>query len=184
MRPVLILLLIFKTILMNSQNQDPWVEYMTPSSVHTLLSQYTGDFKMEITMNTGEDLKPSVVIVDSENKMLLGDRFLEMSQKGIMMGMVYEAKMILGFNNTDKKFALTTMTNMGTGTLSMFGDWDASSNSATLFGEVTNPVSKNSIQVKQIVSYIDKDTILIESFDKEVDSLEKKTIEYKLIRNK
>lgn len=169
---------------MSAQNQDPWSEYMTPSSIHKLFDKYEGSFKMEISMSMGEEKKPSIVTVASEHIMLLGGRFLEMKQKGTMMGMDYQSILTMGFNNTDKKFALTTITNMGTGTLSLFGEWNEKSKSATLFGELTNPVTKNIINVKQIVSFIDNDTILIESFDKEGDKPEKKTVEYKLIRNK
>lgn len=183
MKIILFLTLIFNITFMSAQNQDPWTEYMTPSNVHTLLAEYAGDFKMEITMSMGEGNEPSIVIVESEHIMLLGGRFLEMKQKGMMMGMDYQSILTMGFNNTDKKFALTTITNMGTGTLSLFGEWNEKSKSATLFGELTNPVSKNIIKVKQIVFFIDNDTILIESFDKEGDKPEKKTVEYKLMRN-
>ena len=180
---LLIISLIFNFAFMSAQNQDSWTEYMTPSNVHTLFAKYAGDFKMEITMSMGEGKEPSIVIVESEHKMLLGGRFLEMKQKGTMMGMDYQSILTMGFNNTDKKFALTTITNMGTGTLSLFGKWNEKSESATLFGKLTNPVSKNTINVKQIVSFVDNDTILIESFDKEGEKPEKKTVEYKLIRN-
>lgn len=166
-----------------AQSQDPWAEYMTPSAIHTLFAQYTGSFKMEITMSMGST-EPTVITVDSEHNMLLGDRFLEMKQQGNMMGMDYQSIMTLGYNNIDKKMALTTITNMGTGTLSLFGDWDEKTKSATLLGQLTNPVTKNSINVKQVVTFIDKDTILIESFDQERDKPETKTIQYKLIRNK
>ena len=97
--------------------------------------------------------------------------------------MDYQSIITLGFNNTDKQFALTTITNMGTGTLSLFGEWDEKSKSATLFGELTNPVTKNIINVKQVVTFVDNNTILIESYDKEDDKPEKKTVQYKLIRN-
>jgi hypothetical protein len=62
--------------------------------------------------------------------MLLGGRFLEMEQKGEMMGMDYQSIITMGFNNTNKKFALTTITNMGTGILSLVGDWDNTSKTA------------------------------------------------------
>lgn len=115
--------------------------------------------------------------------MLLGGRFLEMKQQGDMMGMDYQSIITLGYNNTDKTMSLITITNMGTGTLSLSGEWDENSKSATLFGQLTNPVTKNSIAVKQVVAFVDVDTILIESYDKEGDKPEKKTVQYKLIRN-
>ena len=181
---LLSIILVFNCNYMNAQNQDPWTEYMTPSNIHTLISQYSGDFKMEISMSMGENKEPSVISVNSKHIMLLGGRFLEMKQEGNMMGMDYESLLTLGFNNIDKKMALTTITNMGTGTLSLFGDFDEKTKSANLIGQLTNPVTKNSITVKQVITFIDSDTILIESFDKEGDSPEKKTVQYKLIRKK
>jgi len=180
---VLALTVLLMTTSTKSQNPDPWAVYMTPSEVHTLLSEYTGSFIMEITMSMGVGKEPSIVTVNSEHTMLLGDRFLEMKQKGSMMGMDYQSIMTLGFNNTDKKMNLTTITNMGTGTLSLFGAWDPKMKTAKLYGTLTNPVSKSTINVKQIVTFVDKDTILIESFDQEGDKPEKKTVQYKLIRN-
>jgi len=177
------LIILFMTTSTKAQNQDPWTEYMTPSAIHTLFSNYTGSFKMEITMPMGKGKESSIITVDSEHKMLLGGRFLEMKQQGNMMGMDYQSIITIGFNNTDKKFALTTITNMGTGTLSLFGKWDDKTQSATLLGELTNPVTKNIIIVKQVVTFVDKNTILIESYDKENNQPEKKTVEYKLIRN-
>lgn len=167
-----------------AQNQDPWNEYMTPSDIHILFAQYTGSFRMEITMTMGEGKEPSIITVNSEHTMLLGGRFLEMRQQGTMMGMDYRSIFTLGFNNIDKQMNLTTITNMGTGTLCLFGVWDAKSKTATLYGTLTNPVSKGTINVKQVVTFVDKDTILIESFDQEKDKSEKKTVQYKLIRNK
>lgn len=164
------------------QKHDPWAEYMKPSSIHTLFQQYVGSFRMDIIMAAGEGKEPTIITVDSEHIMLLGGRFLEMKQQGNMMGMDYQSIMTLGFNNTDNKIALTTITNMGTGTLSLFGDWDDQSKSATLLGALTNPLTKNSIKVKQVLSFVDSDSILIESYDKEGDNPEKMTVQYKLTR--
>ncbi|MFZ6664608.1 DUF1579 family protein [Peijinzhouia sedimentorum] len=183
MKAILVFLfLLFTSTIMNAQDQDPWAEYMTPSAIHSLLSQYTGSFTMEITMSMGEGNEPTVITVDSEHQMLLGGRFLEMKQQGLMMGMEYQAMMTLGFNNTDKKMALTTITNMGTGTLSLYGDWNENTNSAILLGTLTNPVSKSTINVKQVITFVDNNILLIESFDKEGDKPEIKTVQYKLIR--
>ncbi len=178
----ILILLIFNWTSMTAQTKDPWAEYMTPSNVHSVFAQYVGSFTMEITMSMGEGKEPTIITLASENNLLLGGRFLEMKQHGKMMGMDYQSITTIGFNNTDKKFALTTITNMGTGTLSLFGNWDNPTKSANLFGQLTNPVSKEIINVRQTVTFIDKDSILIESFDQEGDKPEKKTVQYKLTR--
>lgn len=181
---VSVLIILLMNTMAHAQNSDPWVEYTTPSSLHALFAQYEGSFQMEINMSMGAGNEPTVIEVESEHQMILGGRFLEMNQHGTMMGMDYQSIMTFGYNNTDKTMALTTITNMGTGTLYLFGDWDERTKSATLFGKLTNPVSKNTITVKQVVTFVDENTILIESYDKEGDQPEKKTVQYKLIRNK
>ncbi len=160
------------------QNIDPWTEYMTPTDVHSLMGKYIGDFEMEITMSRGEGQPPIVIAIPSTHQMILGDRFLELKQKGDMMGMAYEAVMTLGFNTIDKKMAMTTITNMGTGTLALYGQWDEANKKATLYGSLTNPVSKQNIKVKQIIDFVDTDTLVIESYDTEGDQIEKKTVVY------
>lgn len=169
-------------IQMTTQTNDPWAQYMAPSEVHALLATYTGDFTMEISMYTGNGKAPSLVIVESENAMLLGGRFLEMNQHGTMMGMDYQAIMTMGYNNTDRQFAFTTLTNMGTGILSLYGDWDANTKTATLYGHMINPVSKEKIIVRQTIAFTDANTILIESYDQEGEQPEIKTLQYKLMR--
>jgi hypothetical protein len=185
--PILIIL-IFTSINFSNvdaqQKMDPWTEYMTPSDMHKMLGLYEGNFNMEITMSRGEENPPLVINIPSSHQMLLGGRFLEMKQKGDMMGMAYEATMTIGYNTIDQKFAMTTITNMGTGTLSLFGDWDNVHTKATLFGSLTNPVSKQNIQVKQIIEFKDSDTVVIESYDTEGDQAEKKTVVYTLRRTK
>lgn len=181
---LLLTILIFNSTFMNAQDQDPWSVYMTPSEVHTRLSQFTGSFTMEITMSMGASKEPTIITVNSEHKMLLGGRFLEMKQQGIMMGMDYQSIMTIGFNNIDRQMSLTTITNMGTGTLSLFGEWDEKTKTSNLFGQLTNPVTKDIIKVRQTVTFVDANTILIESYDTEGDKPEKKTIQYRLIRSK
>jgi hypothetical protein len=175
--------LIFSFTFLNAQNPDPWVEYMTPSEIHALFAEYTGSFTMEISMSMGEGQEPAIVNVQSEHTMLLGGRYLEMKQHGTMVGMDYQSIITLGFNNTDKKFALTALTNMGTGILSLLGNWDESTKTATLYGQLTHPVTKNTLNIRQTVSFIDSNTILIENYDRAEDKPEKKTMQYKLIRN-
>jgi hypothetical protein len=153
---------------------------MTPSDIHCLLEKYEGDFQMEISMDMGGE--KSKMIVDSQHSMLLGGRFLELKQKGKMMEMDYESIMTIGFNNSDKKFSLTTITNMGTGTLSLYGDWDEKTKSSNLTGQLTNPMTKTPINVRQKISFVDDNTILIESFDQEGENPELKTVQYKLTR--
>jgi len=178
MKNLVFILLLIQSLNMSAQENDPWTQYMTPSDFHGLLSNYEGEFKMEMKMVGSKD----PILVNSSHKMILGGRFLEMRQMGNMMGMDFESILTLGYNTIDHSVSMTTITNMGTGTLSLQGKWDAETRMATLYGKLTNPVSKNTILVKQTISLLDDDTLLIESFDKEGDVPERKTVQYKFVR--
>ena len=133
---------------------------------------------MEIEMNGLSE----PILINSSHKMVLGGRFLELKQKGKMMGMDYESVYTIGYNTIDSTISMTTITNMGTGTLALNGEWNENTNTATLYGKLTNPVSKKTINIKQILEFIDNDTFVIQSFDQEEDKPEKKTVEYKFVR--
>lgn len=183
-RIILLSTLIFSLTFLKAQNLDPWTAYATPSTFHQLLSKYNGSFNINVTMYMEEGNAPVVEKAESYQSMLLGERFLEMKQFGKMMNMNFLAITTIGFNNTDQKVTLTSISNMGTGTLTLTGDWDEKSNSATLFGQQTNPVTKKVIKVKQVITFIDANTILIESFDQEGKKPFRKTMQYKYTRNK
>lgn len=184
MKYIILIMLIVNSIILKAQNQNPWSEYMSPSSTHRLLSEYSGSFKMEITMLMDDGKETPKIIVNSEHVMLFNGLFLEMKQQGNMVGMNYQSIMTLGFNNADKKMTLIAITNMGTGTLYLNGEWDENLKTGNLYGQLTNPVNKKTIKVRQTINFVDSDTILIENYDTEENSPEKKTVIYKLIRNK
>ena len=175
----IIILLLLPSYFSIAQENDPWTIYMTPSTFHAMLAEYEGDFKTEIKM----DGLNEPVSMPSTHQMLLGGRFLEMKQKGLMMGMDYESIYTIGYNTIDKSVSMTTITNMGTGTLYLSGSWDEKNKCATLYGKLTNPVSKKTINVRQTITFSDKNTILIENYDQEGDKPEVKSIQYKFVRN-
>ncbi|MCE7053881.1 DUF1579 domain-containing protein [Algoriphagus sp. AGSA1] len=179
MARLLISLLILSIPLIGmAQDQNAWVTYMTPSDVHSMLSNYQGEFTLEIRM-TGQQ---GSTIVNATNRMILGGRFLQIDQKGQMMGMGYEALSTIGYNTIDKTISTTTITNMGTGTLTVHGEWSPEDKTASMKGTLTNPVTGEAINVRQKIAFMDKDSFVIENFDQEGNQSEKKTIEYLFTR--
>ena len=178
-RTLLAIATLLQVTLMNAQEKDPWTIYMTPSSVHELFAKYEGDYQMKITM---DGLKEPALL-KSSHKMILGGRFLALKQSGKMMGMDFESIYTIGYNTIDKTISMTTITNMGTGTLSLNGSWNENLKTATLYGKLTNPVSKKTINVRQTVEF-KNGVLLIQSFDQEEGKAEKKTVEYKFVRER
>jgi N6-adenosine-specific RNA methylase IME4 len=179
---VILLIMLFLSTSINAQTVDPWTKYMTPNEVHTLLGEYVGEFNMEISMWMTEGNAPEIVTISSTHKMILGNRFLEMTQTGNMMGMDYASVSTMGYNTIDHHMSITSLTNMGTGTSHLTGAWDSKTKTALLIGQTTNPMDTKPIQVRQKITFIDKDNLLIENFDTYQGQKEKKSIQYKLVR--
>jgi Protein of unknown function (DUF1579) len=165
-----------------AQETDPWTKYMTPNEIHQMLAEYEGDFNVEISMWMMEGTAPTLFNVSSKNQMHLGNRFLEMTQSGKMMNMEYQSVSTIGYNTISKLFSQYTITNMGTGSLYLEGLWDAKKRIANLKGKMTNPMDNKPIAIRQQISFIDKNHLLIENFDTYEGGVEKKTVQYAFSR--
>ena len=173
-------LLIGKAV--SAQTGDQWTKYLTPNQIHKMMGEYVGEFNVEISMWMTEGKAPEIINVSSSNKMILGDRFLEMTQSGNMMGMEYSSVSTIGYNTIDESFSLTTLTNMGTGTLYLKGNWDPGNSTAMLKGQTINPIDNKAMEVRQRITFIDKNNLLIENLDTYQGQKERKSIQYRLVR--
>ena len=165
-----------------AQTQDPWIIYNTPSEVHNMLGKYNGDFVLDISMWMGNEKEPKVFNIVAVNRMILEGRFLEIAQAGNMGDAPYKALTTIGYNTSSKKFYLTSLTNMGTGILYLEGNGDQNARVANVTGEMFDPESKKPIKVRQKLSFIDDNNLLIENFDTSTGKQEKKTVEYRFKR--
>jgi len=164
-----------------SQTQDPWIIYNTPSEVHNMLGKYNGDFVLDVSMWMDTSTTPVVFNLLAVNRMILEGRFLEIAQSGNMGNEVYKGLTTIGYNTSSKEYDLITITNMGTGILTLTGKGE-DLKTANLTGEIFDPVKKKPIKVRQKISFIDPNNLLIENFDTYDGKKEKKTVEYRFKR--
>ncbi len=166
----------------HAQTKDPWSAYMMPNEIHRLLNEYVGEFDLEITQWMQERREPMIVKITSDHKMILDNRFLEMTQSGKMRGMDYHSLTTIGFNTISKIISLTTLTNMGTGTLYLNGNWDPEKRAASLTGQMINPVDGKTIAVRQQLTFLNESNLLIENYDTYEGGTERKSVQYKFVR--
>lgn len=176
---LLSLLLVMRASTMYAQATDPWTEYMMPSPVHDTLARYTGKYELTITMWMDTEQPPTVVKALAVCDTVLGGRFLEIRQTGNLMGFAYQSLTTMGFNTAAKKLQVTGITNMGTGILTLAGNWNGNGVS-DVSGQLTNPVTKTDIQVRQLIRFSNNDAISIVNYDKEGEGPEKRTLQYEM----
>jgi hypothetical protein len=110
------------------------------------------------------------------NKMILGDRYKESNWKGNMMNMPFEGTATTGYDNAKKMFISTWVDNMGTGIMYMDGTWDDAAKTVTLKGKQTDPMTRNSTDIKETYKIVDDNNQVMEMF-LTVDGKEFKTME-------
>ncbi|MEO8589522.1 MAG: DUF1579 family protein [Flavobacteriales bacterium] len=164
--------------------QEPWMKYMLPGEDHELLQPYEGEWTEEISMWMAADGEPQKFQLGCSMRMALEGRFLEMAHSGLLSGMPFGGLTMLGHNNASDRFELMSISNMGTGILELQGPWKEKGRTIELLGEMASPVGDGTIKVRQLITLVDKDTLLIENFDTYPGSAEYRSIAYRFTRKK
>ncbi len=157
---------------------DPWTRYMTPGEVHEFLSDYKGNWQQTSHFWMAAGQKPQTFLISASAEMLLGGRFLQIKQNGLLAGMPYEGTLLLGFNTTSEEFTCVQTSNFGTGSLVLSGRWTEPFKSIEMHGEMKNPETQVAVKVRQKIIFSDKDHFRIENYDRQDGSAEFKSAEY------
>lgn len=142
-----------------------WIEYATPSDMHQMLAKSDGNWMGETTMWMEDGGKPMTSTSEAVNKMMFDGRFQMSNHKGNMMGMPFEGLSIVAYDNSKKKFVSTWIDNMGTGIMSMEGDWNPSTKSIEFKGKMTDPSRPGKdCDVREVFNFVDDNTQKMEMY--------------------
>lgn len=153
-----------------------WQNYMTPGNAHKMLAEEEGSWNCEMTFWMGPDGNPEKYTSSADIKMVMGGRYQEANYKGDMMGMPFEGKSTVAFDNTTEEYTSTWIDNMGTGMMVMRGKMSPASQKMVLKGEMVDPATGKAKPVREVYSVIDENTRKMEMYDnhngKEYKSME------------
>ena len=161
-----------------------WQDYMTPGDVHKMMASWDGNWTSEITWWEKPGAPPSKTTGAVVNTMILGGRFQESHHTSTMMGMPYEGRGTLGYDNATKKFVNSWIDNMGTSRMNMAGPWDAATKTCTLTGKETDPGTMTEKDFRETFKVIDDNTQMMEMYSPGYDGKEMKMMEIKFTRKK
>ncbi|MFL9843644.1 DUF1579 domain-containing protein [Flavobacterium rhizosphaerae] len=160
-----------------------WAEYMAPGKNHAIMEKETGSWDAKMKLFTSPDAAPQEYTANVEINMIMGGRYQESRYKGTIMGMPFEGRSILAFDNASKEFKSTWIDNMGTGLLVSKGKLDINNKRFVFEGQSTDPVDGKTITTREIYTLVDENTRKIEMFDTK-DGKEHKSMEIVLTRKK
>jgi Protein of unknown function (DUF1579) len=112
-----------------------------PGPAHEKLRAMEGRWKA-VTKSWLAPGEPAVSEGTSENRMVLGGRFLEQQVKATMMGQPYEGLGLTGYDNKKGVYTFTWVDNMGTMTMTGEGSMDAAGQELTMKGSEDGPDGK------------------------------------------
>ena len=165
--------------------QKAWQEYATPTEPHKRMASEAGTWNEDLTFWMGpDDTKPQKSTATVNTKMLFNGLYQESVHTGNMMGMPFEGRSTLAFDNAAQEYVSTWIDNMGTGIMIMRGKYDQASKTLKMEGECTDPLTKKVKKMREVITSVDADTQKMEMYDTAPDGKEFKSMEIILKRKK
>jgi len=155
----------------------------TPGPQHRLLATMAGNW----TTKTNACMEPGKPPVEStgtsEQKMILGGRFLQQEFTGEMMGGTFSGIGLTGYDNHTKKYVSTWMDSMGTGILYFEGTASADGKIITQESRYDDPI-KGPMKWRSVTKIVGDNTHEFVMFGADKTGKEEKMMEITYARKK
>lgn len=129
-----------------------WQAAMTPGPEHARLNPLTGSFTTNVKMWMAPDAPATESTGTTENRWILGNRFLQQHHRGTMMGEPFEGHGLTGYDNVQKKYVGTWIDNMGTGIMTSTGTAGADGKTLSFTAEMWDPMTGEISKVRELIT--------------------------------
>jgi len=155
-----------------------------PGDAQKLLNSMAGTWTAKVTtwMMPGAD--PMVMEGTSENKWIMGGRYMQQSFSGNFMGMPFEGIGYTGYDNVKKQYWGTWMDNMSTSMMMSTGATSDAGKTWTFTGSMADPMTGKDSKVDEKITVIDADHHTMEMWGPGPDGKMYKTMELAYTRKK
>ena len=161
--------------------EKAWMAYMTPGTMHEMLSRSVGEWSEEMTMWMTPGGEPVKNTATMKVTMIMGNRYQQGMHTGSFNGMPFEGMSIVGYDNALKKFISTWVDNMSTGIMSMEGTYDEKTRTISMSGKCVDPMTGKWMPVRETHKFVDDNTHIMEMFMQH-EGKEFKSMEIKMTR--
>lgn len=134
----------------------------TPGEEHALLSSMEGRWHQTVRIWSSPGAEPSQHEGTSENRMILGGRFLESRTEGGRGAMPVEGLTIMGFDKRYERFTVVGFDTWGTYYITAAGGYDPETRTITMMGEDDDPVLGHTQLYDIVIRLIDEDSFVSE----------------------
>lgn len=156
---------------------EAWLKLARPGEQHKLLEPLVGTFSAEVTTWEAPGAAPVKSTATSENRWVLGGRFVYQVVKGTFAGEPFEGIGYLGYDNAKKAFVGVWMDSLGTGFMTSEGTVDSTGKLFTFTSEVDDPVSGKKLKFRETLRVLEGGKLVSEMFLTGPDGKEFKNME-------
>jgi hypothetical protein len=135
-----------------------------PGKHHEYLEPGIGSWELTIKVWRTPDADPVLSAGSAEARWILGDRFVETSYEGEVLGHPFEARSVEGYDNHAKEYVSTWRDTMGTYTMVFRGGCEEDCQVRTVSAEITDPASGQKLTNKRVTTVVDENSYTYESF--------------------
>lgn len=136
---------------------EAWARIATPGEGHKALAGMVGTWDAEVTSWMDPGQPPAKSKGTSENRMVLGGRWVESKFTSVMMGQPFEGLGYNGYDNYKKKYIGTWQDTMSTGVMTSEGTMDAAGKVMTSTSTMDNPLTGKSETTKMTTTIVSPD---------------------------
>jgi len=149
---------------------------MTPNENHKLLLQFVGDWdvKAKMWMAPGAPAEESTGVATTKSE--FGGRFVFMTYKSEFMGMPFEGRLTMGYNNNSKQNEAVWVDNMSTGLWFSTGSVSSDGKIFTMGGTFVEPDGSKKT-AREVTTFKTPDNYVSEFFETGADGKENKMME-------
>lgn len=152
-------------------------ELTVPGEPHELLAGTVGDWDLTIRIWSSPDAEPVESKGTASGRWILGERFVETTYQGEVMGRAFEALKIEGYEKATSEYVSTWRDNLGTYTTIFRGQCDSTCATRTMTADFHDPVSARKLKIKGVTTIGEEDGYTYESFVVTPDGTEFKNME-------
>lgn len=161
---------------------EAMVKAGTPGDDHKALDVFAGKWDTKITMWAMPGMDPMVSTGSSDNRWIMGGRYLEQRFTGSFMGAPFEGIGYTGYDNVKKQYWGTWMDNMSTAIMMTTGKRDGKT--FTFDGAMADPMTGKDSPISEKIIIVDADHHTMEMWGPAPDGRNFKMMEIAYTRRK
>jgi hypothetical protein len=156
----------------------------TPGEPHKKLEPMVGTFDTNVKMWMDPSKPPEESTGKTENRWVLGNRFVQQSYEGTFMGQPFSGMGYQGYDNITKKYTGTWMDSAGTAMMNSTGTADASGKVMTFTSMMNDPMTGKACKITTKMTFSDNDHHMMEMWGPDPSGKVYKMMEITYIRKK